>query len=187
MLFRSSAARTKGPWWEKGSAETFSCSTISPRAAGEAEASNASRRCVVGKTRRMIFGKVGRTGATHANVSPQGHARLIRTPGHRNRILLRRFPSIEVSTWSAAGSRGYTGCLSSGKAAPNFVKKRVRCSRGSLPRIVGNSFRRFPLIPFRFPSSLQRGGAAPGPFASIRSSPHAERSRGPSREPASSV
>ena len=34
------------------------------------------------------------------------------------------------------------GCLSSGNTAPTFIAKSVRCSRGLLPRIVGDSFRR---------------------------------------------
>ena len=54
-------------------------------------------------------------------------------------------------------SRGYTGCLSSGKTVTIFVEKRVRCSRGRLPASGGPpSDRRklFPPIPPHRHSSL---------------------------------
>ena len=84
----------------------------------------------------------------------------------RDSISLRSEPpsAVTQAAWSAAGGRGYTGCLSSGKAEPPFVKKRVRCSRGclpascGLPRIVGNFFRQLP--PLSLPFSLAPSSAA---------------------------
>jgi hypothetical protein len=81
--------------------------------------------------------------------------------------------AVRPSSYSAAVGRGYTGCPPPGNTGPNLVEKRVRCSRGRSPRIVGNYFRQFSLVPSRFPSSrpARRGRAGPqrGWFAFITS------------------
>ena len=58
--------------------------------------------------------------------SSQGRLHL-RHPGNpRFNLLSSEQPlAVTQAAWSAAGGRGYTGCLSSGKAEPPFVKKRV--------------------------------------------------------------
>jgi hypothetical protein len=55
------------------------------------------------------------------------------------------------SAWmEPLGSAATRDAFSSGNSGPTFIMKRVRCSRGRTPRIVGNSSRQFPLTPARF-------------------------------------
>ena len=84
----------------------------------------------------------------------------------QKRAAIERSPSaVADPAWSAAGGRGHTRRLSSGKPRPTFCKKCVRCSRGRSLGWSGTRYAQSLPPPFRIISCP--GAAPPGRFLSF--------------------